>query len=245
MLSEPLEYRGTSFGKPHAAICLVKPGLTIGCCLPGLTIGCCRASKSLGDNVPLLCLSCGVTLGFLKAFYEAHPECAIKTTYEVVRDVIKPLTRSRRCRFVELPEATASRAVGKAQVFVSHTWGAPFSLLVSALIVAFDGDDDMVAWIDIFAVRQWPGNDGDLGFASIVDEMSALVLVCTHLHSIAELRPESEPRAVTPWELTEREKEREMDRINTSREEETIDVRIFQTAVPKDALDSVAFFRIW
>jgi hypothetical protein len=212
----------------------------------------------LAINVPLLCLSCGVTLGFLKAFYEAHPECAVKTTYEVVRDVIKPLTRSRRCRFVELPEATASRAVGKAQVFVSHTWGAPFSLLVSALIVAFDGDDDMVAWIDIFAVRQWPGNDGDLGFASIVDEMSALVLVCTHLNSIAELRPESEPRAVTPWHHdlslrlarageteSEREKQREMDRINMSREKETIDVRIFQTVVPKDALDSVAFFRIW
>ena len=192
-----------------------------------------------------------MTLGFLKAFYEAHPECAVKTTYEVVRDVIKPLTRSRRCRFVELPEATASRAVGKAQVFVSHTWGAPFSLLVSALIVAFDGDDDVVAWIDIFAVRQWPGNDGDLGFASIVDEMSALVLVCTHLNSIAELRPESEPRAVAPlisldqllYKKTERE--REMVRINMSREKETIDVRISQTAVPKDALDSVAFFRIW
>jgi hypothetical protein len=36
-----------------------------------------------------------------------------------------------------------------------------------------------------------------------------------------------------------------MDRINMSREKETIDVRISQTAVPKDALDSVAFFRIW
>ncbi len=173
-----------------------------------------------------------MTLGFLKAFYEAHPECAVKTTYEVVRDVIKPLTRSRRCRFVELPEVAASGAGGKAQVFVSHTWGAPFSLLVGALIVAFDGDDDMVAWIDIFAVRQWPGNDGDLGFASIVDEMSALVLVCSHSHSIAELRPEADP-----WDpFVDSE---------AAREKETIDVRIFQTAVPKDALDSVAFFRIW
>ena len=36
---------------------------------------------------------------------------------------------------------------------MSHTWKAPFDLLIAALRTAFDDDDDRMAWIDIFAVR--------------------------------------------------------------------------------------------
>ena len=74
----------------------------------------------------------GVNLKFLEQFMKDY-NCGGKTTYEVVRDIIKPLTRQRRCRFVELPEVAATGCVGRAQVFVSHTWGAPFGLLVAAL----------------------------------------------------------------------------------------------------------------
>jgi hypothetical protein len=122
--------------------------------------------------------------------------------------------------------------VGKAQVFVSHTWGASFSLLVGGLIVAFDGDDDILAWIDIFAVRQWPGNDGDLGFASIVDEMAALVLVCTHLDSMATSRSEDCRTGIIHGE-------------DPDLHHEVSDALTFCHAVPQDVLDSVAFFRIW
>ena len=74
----------------------------------------------------------GVNLKFLEQFMKDY-NCGGKTTYEVVRDIIKPLTRQRRCRFVELPEVAATGCVGRARVFVSHTWGAPFGLLVAAL----------------------------------------------------------------------------------------------------------------
>ena len=77
-------------------------------------------------------LMCGVKLGFLKKFVEDY-DCGGMTTYEVVRDIIKPLTRQRRCRYVELPEVVATDCVGPASLFVSHTWGAPFGLLVGGL----------------------------------------------------------------------------------------------------------------
>ena len=131
-------------------------------------------------------LSSGVTIGFLRKFLAQH-DCGAKTTYEVVRDIIKPMTRQWRCRFVELPEVVATGFVGKARVFVSHTWGASFGLLVAALRHAFNDDDDMIAWVDVFAVRQFAGNDGDLAFERIVGDMDAFVLIGTHVDSVAEM----------------------------------------------------------
>ncbi len=127
-------------------------------------------------------LNRGVRLGWLKQFMDEHG-CADKTTAEVVRDIVKPLTRSTRCRFVELPGLQG----GLSKVFVSHTWGAPFSLLVAALRRALDDDDDVVVWCDIFAVRQWGGNDADLVFEPVVAGTDALVLVGTHVNSIAQM----------------------------------------------------------
>ena len=48
----------------------------------------------------------------------------------------------------------------------------------------------MIAWVDIFAVRQWVGNNGDLAFESIVRNMDVLMLVGTHVESITKLEPE-------------------------------------------------------
>eukprot|EP00967_Tisochrysis_lutea_P116261 scaffold187036_cov31-Tisochrysis_lutea.AAC.1 len=46
------------------------------------------------------------------------------TTSDVVRLKIRPMTRRRRCRFIEL--AQMRDKTGLAAVFVSHTWGARF-----------------------------------------------------------------------------------------------------------------------
>ena len=54
-----------------------------------------------------------------------------------VRDFIRPATRRRRCRYVEL----LKEGVGRATVFVSHAWGAPYEDLVAAVGHALNGDE--------------------------------------------------------------------------------------------------------
>lgn len=34
-------------------------------------------------------------------------------------------------------------------------------------------------WIDIFAVRQWPGNVADLAFEGVVSRIPSFLLCCT------------------------------------------------------------------
>jgi hypothetical protein len=85
--------------------------------------------------------------------------------------------------------------------------------MVAALRWALDDDDDMVVWCDIFAVRQWGGNDADLVFEPVVAGTKSLVLVCKHLDSVARM---SFGQAISA-----------------------------NTAIPADALQSCAFFRVW
>ena len=101
----------------------------------------------------------GVTLATLRAVL-AQVETPRMPTWQVVRDIVRPATRARRCRYVEL----LSDGVGRARVFVSHTWGAPFEDLVAAVAHALNGDETVPVWVDILAVRQWPGNVADLVF---------------------------------------------------------------------------------
>ena len=54
-------------------------------------------------------------------------------TWKVRRQFVLPATAEARCRYVELPEMVSSGAVGKADTFVSHTWGASWGDLVAAV----------------------------------------------------------------------------------------------------------------
>ncbi|KAK3248289.1 hypothetical protein CYMTET_42241 [Cymbomonas tetramitiformis] len=75
-------------------------------------------------------------------------------TWEVVGLVVKPATGGfHRCRYVELPEMASE--VGRATVFVSHTWGARL-------------EDEVVAIAH-----------ADLDFESLVRDTDALLLMCT------------------------------------------------------------------
>ncbi|KAK3245162.1 hypothetical protein CYMTET_45253 [Cymbomonas tetramitiformis] len=126
----------------------------------------------------------GVRVGWLKAF-AARAECKGLATWEVVGRVVKPATEKfHRCRYVELPEMAGE--VGRATVFVSHTWGARLVDTVAA--IAHVLDDDAFVWLDIFAVRQWPGNQADLDFESLVRDTDALLLCAVHLDSVAQLK---------------------------------------------------------
>ena len=121
----------------------------------------------LNDEGQRRLASRGVTVAFLQMLAAALPADA--TTAQVVASFVKPATASRRCRFVELP--LIQSYTGQPKAFVSHTWGAPFADLVAAISHVL-GKDQCV-WLDIFAVRQWPGNMADLNFECVIREAQA------------------------------------------------------------------------
>jgi hypothetical protein len=124
----------------------------------------------------------GIRVGYLKSF-ASRDDCIGLTTAQVVEQVVKPATQHLRCRWVEREEVV--HAVGRATVYVSHAWGAAFADLVAG--ITFVLDDDAVVWLDIFSVRQWPGNVGDLGFECVIRDTHALVLCVSHQASVADL----------------------------------------------------------
>ena len=116
-----------------------------------------------------------MTIGWLVEFTEAH-DCWEWPTSRVVRDIVKPETAELRCRYADLPSVRATGAVGGAKTFASHTWCAKWGTLVSAL--ADGADRSRRVWIDIFAIRQWPGNAADLAFGGVVRRCTSFVVVC-------------------------------------------------------------------
>merc|ERR1712166_545159 len=62
-------------------------------------------------------------------------------------------------------------------VFMSHCWGSKFGDLIGA--ACHGARTDRVVWIDIFAVRQWPGNVADkrdLNFLNLISKCETLVV---------------------------------------------------------------------
>ena len=115
----------------------------------------------MSDQAPLC--DRGIKVQALVAFAFEH-DCWDKPTKDVVRDIIKPATATNRCRYCDLPEMNG--LFGSAQVFISHCWGNNFGDLVMA--ACRGANSDRIVWIDIFAVRQWPGNKADLAFEGVI-----------------------------------------------------------------------------
>jgi hypothetical protein len=114
----------------------------------------------------------GVRVDWLVAFAFDH-DCWEWPTWKVVRDIIVPATMHSRCRYVELPSMTSY--VKKASVYVSHCWASKFGDVVLAASVGSRYDRGV--WLDVFSVRQWPGNDADvLAARSVVQLCSSMVL---------------------------------------------------------------------
>ena len=99
---------------------------------------------------------CGVCVDFLLALTFALDMWEWQT-WEVVQYLVKPATEGEgRCRFMEL--AAVRAYAGAASVFMSHCWGGRWGDLVAAACAGADAN--RVVWIDVFAVRQWPGGGG-------------------------------------------------------------------------------------
>ena len=68
----------------------------------------------------------GVSIGFLWAFTKKF-NCWDKSSWWIIRHIIKPMTQTRRCRFVELDWMEKGEYVGPAHTFISYaqqgTWG--------------------------------------------------------------------------------------------------------------------------
>jgi hypothetical protein len=116
----------------------------------------------------------GVTVDWLVRFTTAH-QCWDWPTWRLKEDLIKPATEETRGRYADLP--SMADVVGPADVFASHCWGAPWGDLVAA--VADGASPQRRVWIDVFAVRQWPGNGADLDFRGVVQRCPVMILCCT------------------------------------------------------------------
>ena len=124
----------------------------------------------------------GMHIDALIEFAYQH-ECWMWPTWRVVRDIIVPTTRERgRCRYGELPEI--KECFGPATVFMSHCWGSKFGDLVGAS--CHGACYDRIVWIDIFAVRQWPGNIADLDFRGVIGKCKALVVSTSPIKELKE-----------------------------------------------------------
>lgn len=102
-------------------------------------------------------------------------------TWEIVQYLVKPATEGHgRCRFAHLP--FVKPFTGPATVFLSHCWGGTWGDLVVAACAG--GRMDRYVWVDIAAVRQWPGNEADLNFRPVVSRCRALLVAAAPVPGI-------------------------------------------------------------
>lgn len=143
---------------------------------------CRRELSDLDTSTTLKPQDRAVTVEWLVAWTNRY-DCWHMPTWQVRRQIIIPATSEKRCRYVELPEVKNS--VGRVKTFISHSWGGTFGDLVAA--VAENADSHRYVWVDIFAIRQWPGLVPDLDFRSTVFASSSFLLVCSSLPEVAAL----------------------------------------------------------
>ena len=145
-----------------------------------------KEANTPADNIPAdmsvgkMSQMRGVTIGFLLAF-TAKFDCWDKSSWWIIRNIVKPMTEARRCRFVELD--WMAEHVGPAKTFISYAQQGSWGDLVAAVL---DGraDLDRRVWIDIFAVRQWPSDTPDLDFASTIAHCESFLCVCSYVESV-------------------------------------------------------------
>mmetsp|Transcript_48391 Transcript_48391/g.80282 ORF Transcript_48391/g.80282 Transcript_48391/m.80282 type:complete len:1153 (+) Transcript_48391:74-3532(+) len=116
----------------------------------------------------------GITIGHIRNFTEKY-SCHDFPTWQVVRDIIKPLTALTRCRYSELTDVSAY--VGPAYSFVTHCWSAKWGTLLAA-ITDGSANPQRRVWLDVFACRQWPGSSADCISQQVVQYCPSYFIVC-------------------------------------------------------------------
>ena len=72
--------------------------------------------------------------------------------------------------------------VGRAKIFMSHCWGSKWGDLVCA--AAHGARNGRFVWIDIFAVRQWPGNGADLDFRRVINLSDGIIVAVSRVDAL-------------------------------------------------------------
>ena len=137
---------------------------------------------------------CGVTVDWLLAFTFDH-DCWDKTTWWVNRHIIKEATRETRCRYAHLDEM--KEYSGPADVFASHPWGSKWGDVV--LAVCHGASRRRIVWIDLFAVRQWPGKDLDLNFRAMIEKCKAMIVSVSPLPRLYNWDVGKSPESITAY----------------------------------------------
>ena len=131
----------------------------------------------------------GVTTEWLLAFTFDH-NCWEKPTWWVNRHIIKEATRHNRRRYMDLDDM--KQYARPATVFISHCWGATWGDVV--LAACHGARRGRVVWIDLFAVRQWPGNDADLNFRGLIDKCEVLIVSVSPVDGLKKLLLQTDDR---------------------------------------------------
>ena len=105
------------------------------------------------------------------------------STWEVVASIVRPATAAHgRCRFADLPYVQPH--TGPATVFISHCWGGRWGDLVAAVVGG--AREDRIVWIDVFAVRQWPGNSADINFRGVIQRSRGVLVAASPQAVVSE-----------------------------------------------------------
>ena len=148
-----------------------------------------------------------VRADWLLAFTFDH-NCWEWPTWRVVRDIVRPATKKTRCRYSELPQVI--QFTGGAHIFISHCWSAKWGDLVLASVIG--ARSNRLVWIDLFAVRQWPGNVADLSFRGVIQRANAMIVSVSIIPKLCELHQinDSEQRLIALHEYFNTDEEGKM-----------------------------------
>jgi len=124
-----------------------------------------------GEGLADMRFGCALRIDFLVALTIELDLWKWKTK-EVVMYFVKPVTEELRCRFADHP--LASKFKGKADVLMSHAWGNNWGELIAA--AAQGAPMNRFVWICALANRQWPGNNADIDFKSMVERTNAIIV---------------------------------------------------------------------
>ena len=125
----------------------------------------------------------GVKLGLL-VFITRKFNLWKMNSWEVIRKLIKPLTKRDRCRFTEL--SFVQPYVGQADTFVSYAQAGVWGDLIAALLDG-NADLDRMIWLDVCAIRQWPNKTPDLDFQATIANCSSFIIVCSSIPQIGDM----------------------------------------------------------
>jgi hypothetical protein len=111
-----------------------------------------------------------------------------------VANIIKPATAHSRVRYIHLPGVATAANIGPCDIFISHAWGGIWGDLVAAALSCVESEGESSqsvsrVYIDVFAVRQWPGNINDIVFEGVVKHVRLVLVVVSsrELDSIGNL----------------------------------------------------------